>query len=111
MLRQLDGEISLPSVLLCANDNIAMGVIRALNEKGYMVPEDISVVGFDDMTESHNIVPPLASLRNHHTVISRCAAQVLVDVLEKRRVGNVAHHIMVGCDFIYRESLKDITEK
>lgn len=47
MKRMLESELSMPQAIICANDNMAMVVCRCLQEKGYRVPEDIAVSGFD----------------------------------------------------------------
>ena len=56
---------SMPGVtaVLCANDHMALGLLRALSEQGRRVPEDISVVGFDDIPESAYFLPPLTTVR------------------------------------------------
>jgi DNA-binding LacI/PurR family transcriptional regulator len=51
------------TAVFCANDNMALGLIRALSERGRRVPEDISVVGFDDIPESGYFLPPLTTVR------------------------------------------------
>ncbi|PJM78897.1 LacI family DNA-binding transcriptional regulator [Bifidobacterium scaligerum] len=53
----------LPTVVVAANDAQAMGIARALHEHGVRVPQDISVVGFDDMTGMDNMYPPLTTVR------------------------------------------------
>ena len=45
------------TAVLCANDQVALGLIRALSEQGRRVPEDVSVVGFDDIPEAEYFLP------------------------------------------------------
>jgi LacI family transcriptional regulator len=54
---------NLPTAFFCINDIIAFGCIRALREQGYRVPEDISVVGFDDLPSGKLFDPPLTTIR------------------------------------------------
>lgn len=56
-----EGE-SGPTAIVCAADNIAIGVIESARRSGRRVPEDISVVGFDNMDFSAHLVPPLTSV-------------------------------------------------
>lgn len=53
------------SVLISANDSMAFGAIRALHEAGLAVPQDISVVGFDDIPEAAYFFPPLTTVRRN----------------------------------------------
>ena len=52
-----------PTAVFCANDNMAMGAILALRERGLHVPDDISVMGFDDLPAAANSRPPLTTVR------------------------------------------------
>ncbi|TPF92664.1 LacI family DNA-binding transcriptional regulator [Bifidobacterium sp. UTBIF-78] len=54
---------ALPTVVVSANDNQAMGICRALHEHGVRIPQDVSVVGFDDMSGMDNMYPPLTTVR------------------------------------------------
>jgi DNA-binding LacI/PurR family transcriptional regulator len=51
------------TAVIAANDQMALGVIRALSERGYRVPDDVSVTGMDDIPESAYFLPPLTTLR------------------------------------------------
>jgi len=59
---QLLSLTSPPTALVCANDSMAIGAIKAIREKGLGVPEDISVVGFDDITVASQVYPPLTTI-------------------------------------------------
>ena len=54
--------MALPTAVVAANDNQAVGVMRALHEHGLRIPQDISVVGFDDMSGVDNMYPPLTTV-------------------------------------------------
>ena len=53
------------TAIIAANDSMALGVIRALHEAGLSVPEDVSVVGFDDIPEAAYFAPPLTTVRRN----------------------------------------------
>ncbi len=59
----LEKESALPTALLAANDSVAFGALRALREAGLRVPEDMSVVGFDDHHQSAHTDPPLTTVK------------------------------------------------
>ena len=72
------------SAICCANDLIAIGAIRALKENNLRVPEDISVIGFDDINMANIIEPPLTTVKQPAYEIGYKSAQILIDVLENR---------------------------
>jgi DNA-binding LacI/PurR family transcriptional regulator len=72
-----------PSVtaVFCGNDHMALGLLRALAERGRRVPEDISVVGFDDIPEAAYFLPPLTTVRQDFGELGRRALRVLVEMI------------------------------
>ena len=68
----------LPEFFLCANDDIAIDVIRILKKLGKSVPEDVMVCGFDDTTESRQVEPSLTTVHIHTQVMAYTAAQLLL---------------------------------
>ena len=75
---RLAGEPGLTAIF-CGNDTMALGVIRALVERGLRVPEDVSVVGFDDVPEAGFYLPPLTTVRQDFGEVGRQALSTLVD--------------------------------
>ncbi|MBO0776297.1 MAG: LacI family DNA-binding transcriptional regulator [Actinobacteria bacterium] len=69
------------TAVLCGNDHMALGLLRALAEQGRRVPEDISVVGFDDIPESAYFLPPLTTIRQDFGELGRRALGVLVEII------------------------------
>jgi DNA-binding LacI/PurR family transcriptional regulator len=67
------------TAVFCANDQMALGLLRALAEHGRAVPADVSVVGFDDIPESAFFLPPLTTVRQDFGELGRHALQLLVD--------------------------------
>jgi DNA-binding LacI/PurR family transcriptional regulator len=59
------------TAIFCANDQMALGVLHALSERGILVPAEISVVGFDDVPESAHYIPPLTSVRQDFAALGR----------------------------------------
>ncbi len=92
-----------PSVtaVLCANDHVALGLIRALAEQGRQVPEDISVVGFDDIPEAAYFLPPLTTVRQDFGELGRRALDSLVGLIFDR---DAAPSELVVPEFVVRSS-------
>ena len=61
-----------------ANDQMALGLLRALHEQGRAVPDEVSVVGFDDMAESAHFWPPLTTVRQSFADVGRRAVDTLL---------------------------------
>ena len=73
--------LSAPAVF-CANDQMALGLLRALSESGRRVPEDVGVIGFDDVPEAANYRPPLTTIRQDFAALAHRAVSALVDAIE-----------------------------
>lgn len=63
--------------VFCANDQMALGLLRALSESGRSVPGDISVVGFDDIPEAPYLIPPLTTVRQDFAAVGQRAIEIL----------------------------------
>lgn len=70
------------TAVLCGNDEIAIGVTRALREQGRRVPEDVSVVGFDDQPFAEMWAPPLTTVAQDFTELGRRAVSLLTSWLD-----------------------------
>lgn len=79
-------EDNIPQAIVAASDHTALGVIRAFAEKGLRVPEDVSVVGFDDVEGSDYFLPPLTTVRQDFTSLAVASIDVLLGAIEGREV-------------------------
>ncbi len=68
--------------IVCASDVLALGAIRAVRRRGLTVPEDVSVVGFDDSAFMNSTNPPLTTVRQPIEAIGRAAVTVLVNQID-----------------------------
>ncbi|PRI12310.1 LacI family DNA-binding transcriptional regulator [Leucobacter massiliensis] len=66
------------TAVFAANDQMALGVIHGLTERGIRVPEDVSVVGFDDIPDSRHYLPPLTTVRQDFSSLGALALQLLL---------------------------------
>jgi DNA-binding LacI/PurR family transcriptional regulator len=88
------------TAVFCANDHMALGVLRALFEAGIRVPDDISVVGFDDIPESPYLVPPLTTVRQDFTAVGRRA----IEILQAAIAGTPAPARLISPELVVRAS-------
>ncbi|HEY7124141.1 MAG TPA: LacI family DNA-binding transcriptional regulator [Ktedonobacterales bacterium] len=84
----LEGEASveallasepLPAAVFCANDLLALGLMRGLSKQGIHVPQDIAVVGYDDVDFANVLSPPLTTIRQPKYELGYKAAQLLLE--------------------------------
>lgn len=69
------------SAAVCGNDHIALGMVHAYAEAGLRVPEDFSIVGFDDVPEAAHFLPPLTTVRQDFPELGRrCIAVLLAEL-------------------------------
>lgn len=73
-----------PTALFVANDEMAFGAIGELRDMGLRVPQDISVIGFDDLFVSDSFSPPLTTIRQPSVEIGQKTMTVLLDILDGR---------------------------
>ncbi|WP_246278248.1 LacI family DNA-binding transcriptional regulator [Phytohabitans rumicis] len=71
------------TAVFAANDDMAVGLIRALLEAGRRVPEDVSVVGFDDIPLAAYVTPPLTTVRQPFDAVAQEGLKLLVQAIEK----------------------------
>jgi LacI family transcriptional regulator, repressor for deo operon, udp, cdd, tsx, nupC, and nupG len=91
-----------PDALFCFSDDLAVGAVRGLSERGVRVPEDVAVVGFDDAGTSAYLTPGLTSIRPDRAAIARGA----LDILTARISGQHGppRDLSVPYELIVRES-------
>jgi DNA-binding LacI/PurR family transcriptional regulator len=92
-----------PRAVVTAWDSIAYGVLRACQEQGHVVPDDLALIGFDDEPPSRLLTPPLASVRTPVRELGSAAARLLLEL-----IGGVAPDppgYVVPMSLVERESL------
>jgi DNA-binding LacI/PurR family transcriptional regulator len=70
------------TAVFCANDHQALGLLRALHQRGIRVPDDVSVVGFDDIPEAAYFSPPLTTIRQDFDEVGRRCVAALLELLD-----------------------------
>lgn len=98
----------LPTAFFADNDIIAFGAMKAMKEKGINIPDDISIIGFDDLPYCEIIDPPLTTIK----VFKHSLGRLAVDRLLARMQGEVGEvvRIEVATRLVSRMSVKDINQ-
>jgi len=91
-----------PSAIFCANDNMAMGAIRALQEHGVQIPEDMSILGFDDIPSASQSRPPLTTIKQPTQEMVRDAIGLLIHGMDGE-IMPTGHRIM-PTEFVQRST-------
>ncbi len=86
-MQELLARGELPDAVFCLNDLAALGAIKTLSQHGYRVPEDIAVVGFDDIPESYLTSPELTTISPDKRSIGRLVVSLLIDRIKGTRTG------------------------
>ena len=93
------------TAVFATGDMVAFGAIRSLMDMGKKVPEDISVIGFDDLSMSKMFIPPLTTIRQHITEKGAIAAEHLINMIQGK-VENEANEIMLPLSIVERATVK-----
>ncbi|WP_133649856.1 LacI family DNA-binding transcriptional regulator [Paraburkholderia flava] len=105
-------EANPPTAIFCANDLMALGAIEALKQLGHRVPEDVSVLGYDDQEIARHTHPPLSTVVLPNYELGRWAVETLLQEEHNRAAGAPVRHRMVKLDgpLVERASVRVITE-
>jgi DNA-binding LacI/PurR family transcriptional regulator len=89
-----------PTAVFCGNDQSALGAYRAICEAGLRVPEDISVVGFDDIEEAADFAPPLTTVAQDWEAMGAEMIRVAQETLD----GGAPQNVVLPARLVVRES-------
>ncbi|MGA2764562.1 MAG: LacI family DNA-binding transcriptional regulator [Spirochaetia bacterium] len=101
------GGLRLPTALVCGNDIIASGCLKACSDTGIRVPDDLSIVGFDNLPLSAVVDPPLTTVQVSKAQIGRMAVQLLVSRLQGD-ADMPSVKVLIGGKLIERRSVRRI---
>ena len=108
MKRLLDRNSGLTAVF-CANDLLAIGALSALYERSLRVPDDVSVIGFDDTELSRHAAPPLTTMKIYSREMAKAAVKRLLDRMNEPELPPV--RIEFPIELIERKSCKEVNGK
>lgn len=86
-----DSPGGMPTAVFATTDYMAIGAIKALKDKGYKVPEEVSIIGFDDVNVAGFTDPPLTTIRTDKVAVGKNAAHHLLDCIQSGRHDKVIY--------------------
>lgn len=107
MDRLLERGGELPTAIFAANDSVAFGAMDALHKRGLRVPDDISLVGFDDHVLSARIQPPLTTIRVDFAEVMGGLTRALITYMEHG--GETPNRVTLSTKLVIRESCKRLS--
>jgi LacI family transcriptional regulator, sucrose operon repressor len=94
-----------PSIVVCATDNIALGVMKAARQNGLRIPEDLSITGFGGYSVSEYTYPGLTTVKFHYKMAGKMAAQKINDLINQK---DIEMCTMLDFEILERESVDKI---
>ena len=95
------------TAVFASADLIALGLIRSLAEKGINVPNDISVIGFDNISTLEYTYPPLTTVGQNINLKGEKAAEVLIEMIDSKKVKN-PKELILPIEIVIRETVKKL---
>lgn len=101
-------EKEIPTAFFMGSDPMAIGAYRALSEEGYRIPEDISIIGFDDIYTCQFLMPALTTVK----VYMEFMGELAVDTLKERIRGqwDICRKVVIPTKLVVRESTTELKE-
>ncbi|MBV4438322.1 LacI family DNA-binding transcriptional regulator [Clostridium tyrobutyricum] len=99
----------MPTSVFCSNDDMAIGAIKAVNDSGFNVPQDISIIGFDDIDFCKYTAPALTTVKRPMEAISILGSKTLLDLLNKKTCKN--KKLYINTELVIRDSVRQLSEK
>ncbi len=94
-----------PSAVFCYNDMTAVGLMQAVRDEGLKIPEDLSVVGFDDIPLASYVTPPLTTVAQPVTKMGRMAVEMVLGLAAKQEAErSQVSNVVVQGELVVRRS-------
>lgn len=97
------------TAIFVANDQMALGVLRALHERGREIPREVSIVGFDDIPEAQYFTPPLTTVRQDFGEMGRSAMRLLLELIQD--TGHPPQRVTIAPELVVRRSTAPPTRR
>jgi DNA-binding LacI/PurR family transcriptional regulator len=93
-----------PTAIYATSDTIAIGLLQAAYQTGVVVPDHMSIVGFDNIAIAAYTVPPLTTVSQAGIEMGRAAAALLLDMIESKRTGDEIEDVVLEPSLVVRDS-------
>lgn len=93
-----------PTAIFCANDEMAVGVLKIANTLGIRVPKDLSIAGFDNIPLATQVWPPLTTIKQPVAEMGERAAEILIRRIEDRGPPSDIEHVTIKSEVVLRQS-------
>ena len=108
-MKKLIALENIPTAVFCSNDDIAVGAMKAILESGLNVPNDISIIGFDDSNFCNYVTPPLTSVRKDALTMSEYGGTNLLNIIKNKEANK--EKVYIESKLVERGSVKDLKFK
>lgn len=105
ILQKLKKIVEMPEAFVCSNDSAAIQLNNALNLLGHKVPEEVSIIGFDDISLCNMIMPKLSTIKVNKELMGRKAVQRLL--WRMRHKSDPVENTIMSVELVERESVKN----
>lgn len=104
LARQLiAGGQALPEVILCGNDSIAIGALRGFQEAGIKVPDDVAIIGINDIPTAQHVYPTLSTVKVHTEMMGETAVDLLMERVNGR---SIPKKVVIPTHIVWRNSCR-----
>lgn len=108
-MNKILSQDSLPTAVFCCNDVMALGAISAITEKGLRVPDDISIIGYDNIHSSRFYAPPLTTIHQSKSRLGAQAVNLLFErIANKDNDSHEKHRIAIHPELVLRKSVRTL---
>jgi LacI family transcriptional regulator len=98
-----------PTAAFCSNDLLALGLLQELTREGYRVPNDMAIVGYDDIEFASSAAVPLSSVRQHCQEMGRTAAALLLE--EASGEPHIHQRVVLETELVIRSSSENVVHR
>jgi LacI family transcriptional regulator len=98
-----------PTAIFASNDVSAFGVMEAVRDRGRRIPDDISIVGFDDIPQAAQVNPPLTTVRQPLEQMGRTAARMLLEIMDDP--SHPAQRLQLATELVVRRSTRSVKDR
>lgn len=108
-MNKILSQDNLPTAVFCCNDVMALGAISAITEKGLRVPDDISIIGYDNIHSSRFYAPPLTTIHQSKSRLGAQAVNLLFErIANKDNENHEKHRIAIHPELVLRKSVRTL---